>query len=253
MCRRAVLAEERWHICSLKSQLQPGNPFQLQSQSSASHVTDRRLLYVPVCIWVLFCRARPGSYSCVPSQRAGLFTDSHTLILKHGRAINSVAAALICSLRGDCIRTMPSSGCSREEREEREERRGGKQKTTNHRRHPAGVEVETETLLLTDDNTAEARRRRASYLTSRPPDGTQTPEASTSPSLRSSCRWICNMSVCHRFNQSNTNTWLIWTSLHSDSSRFLFRWAEAKIINKLSEPGAEAQHTLKAQKSKSSY
>lgn len=116
-----------------------------------------------------------------------LFTDSHTLILKHGRAINSVAAALICSLRGDCIRTMPSSGCSREEREE-ERRRGGKRKTTNHRRHPAGVEVETEILLLTDENTAETRRAGASYSTSRPPDDTDTPEASTSSSLRSSCR-----------------------------------------------------------------
>lgn len=64
-----------------------------------------------------------------------LFTDSHTLILKHGRAINSVAAALICSLRGDCIRTMPSSGCSREEREEereeREEEKGKRQITVD--------------------------------------------------------------------------------------------------------------------------
>lgn len=64
---------------------------------------------------------------CSLPASSGLFTDSHTLILKHGRAINSVAAALICSLRGDCIRTMPSSGCSREEREERDEERRKKE------------------------------------------------------------------------------------------------------------------------------
>lgn len=171
----------------------------------------------------------PFAFQCCFAERGPdgtvvfIYRLTHTLILKHGRAINSVAAALICSLRGDCIRTMPSSGCSREEREEREE----KGKTTNHHRHPAGVEVETEILLLTDENTAETRRAGASYSTSRPPDDTDTPEASTSSSLRPSCRWSCNMSsVTASTSQTQTHdsSGLLSTDTHHASFSVGPKW-----------------------------
>lgn len=250
-CVGAVLAEERWHICSLKSQLQPGNPSQLQSQSSALTGTDRR---AALCARLHFSAVLQSEARMV---QLCLFTDSHTLILKHGRAINSVAAALICSLRGDCIRTMPSSGCSREEREEREERRkkeNDKSPSTSSRCGSG------------DGDTAAHRREHSRDTTCR----------SILFNITSSWRhwhtWSFHLIitvfllqvklqhvVCHRFNKSNTNTWLLWTSLHRHASRFLFCWS--KRINKLSELGAEAQHTvcltlkpeLKVWKSKSSY
>lgn len=106
-------------------------PFSSNHNHQPLTVTNRRAALC-ACLHfgaVLQSEARLVQLCSLPAS-SGLFTDSHTLILKHGRAINSVAAALICSLRGDCIRTMPSSGCSREERDEREERRKKKRQIT---------------------------------------------------------------------------------------------------------------------------
>lgn len=101
------------------------------------------MLYIHFHICVLLFRARPGSYSCVPSRWAAVYLQTHTLNSMAGLLIVRRAWSLV--LRGDCIRTMPSSGCSREN--------GGwtcrKRKTTNHCRHPTSVEVETKIVLLT--------------------------------------------------------------------------------------------------------